>query len=166
MTKYIGQRTKITTEEIKERYITLGKNNEKAAKVLEQQGLYNEAVFMYIQAMEKKIKGYICGKINSENPYFARKIREMGHSLDSSVDFLIEILSGNDENLKAQLSKLLREEVFQNLRFSTLYNECRYPRFDSRTNTYSVVHITKIDCKRVADMNMLLDKYMCGFDRL
>ena len=68
--------------------------------------------------------------------------------------------------LKAQLSKLLREEVFQNLRFSTLYNECRYPRFDSRTNTYSVVHITKIDCKRVADMNMLLDKYMCGFDRL
>ena len=109
MTKYIGQRTKITTEEIKERYITLGKNNEKAAKVLEQQGLYNEAVFMYIQAMEKKIKGYICGKINSENPYFARKIREMGHSLDSSVDFLIEILSGNDENLKAQLSKLLRD---------------------------------------------------------
>ena len=47
---------------------------------------------MYVQAMEKKIKGYICGKVDALNPYFAEKLRDIGHSLDKSIEFLIEMI--------------------------------------------------------------------------
>ena len=63
MQKFIGHRKYVNALDMKSEYMALGKHNEKSAILLEKQGLYNEAVYMYIQAMEKKIKGYICGKI-------------------------------------------------------------------------------------------------------
>lgn len=163
---FIGYRQYINVTDVSLEYAMLGKKNEEAAILLEKQGFYNEAVYMYIQAMEKKIKGYICGKINPENPYFSNKLRQIGHSLDLSIDFLIEILSGNNEVLKIQLTKQIKNEVFQNIKFSKLYNECRYPRYDIYKKGYSALVISQNDCLRISDINKRLDKFILDFNKL
>ena len=86
MNKFVGQRKYVNAMDMKLEYTSLSRQNEKAAILLQRQGLYSEAVYMYIQAMEKKIKGDICGKIDASNPYFSQKLRDVGHSLDMSID--------------------------------------------------------------------------------
>lgn len=166
MKKYIGTRRYVSAPEMKETYMSLGRNDENAAILLAQQRLYNEAVYMHIQAMEKKIKGYICGKINVSNPYFSKKLRDIGHSLDVSIDFLIEILGGNNDALKSQLSVQLKSGVFENIRFSNLYNASRYPCYDSNGKRYSVLEIGKEDYLKIANIGKKLDKFIEDFDRL
>lgn len=56
---FVGNRKYLDTIEMKAEYLSLRDNNLAAAKLLESQGLYNEAIYMYIQTMEKEIKGYI-----------------------------------------------------------------------------------------------------------
>ena len=166
MKNFIGHRKYVNTLDMKVEYMSLARQNEKAAILLQKQGLYNEAVYMYIQAMEKKIKGYICGKIDASNVYFSNKHREVGHSLDMSIDFLIEILSGNNETLKQQLSLQLKSGVFENINFSKLHNDCRYPNYNSYEKKYFILDIDYQDCLRVSNMNTKLEKFINDFDRL
>ena len=166
MSNYVGFLKYVDALELKTEYMALSKKNETAARLLENQGLYNEAIYMYIQSMEKKIKGYICGKINSATPYFADKLREVGHSLDKSIDFLIEILAGNDNILKIQLTDQIKSGVFQNINFSQLHNNCRYPKYNYRKKDYSILYIKKEDCSRIAKINDKLDNFIKSFDRL
>ena len=51
---FIGYRQYINVTDVSLEYSMLGKKNEEAAVLLEKQGFYNEAVYMYIQAMEKR----------------------------------------------------------------------------------------------------------------
>ncbi len=166
MQKFIGRRKYVNACDMKDEYINLAKNDEKSASILQEHYLYNEAVYMYIQAMEKKIKGYICGKVDASNPYFSQKLREVGHSLDLSIDFLIEILAGNDEMLKIQLSKQLKEYVFENILFSKLHNDSRYPKYNIHEKKYFILDITEQDCVRIRNINDKLDRFICDFDRL
>ena len=55
MAKYIGTRKYVTGTEMREAYDELAAKNEKAALLLEKNGLYQESVYMYIQTMEKKV---------------------------------------------------------------------------------------------------------------
>jgi HEPN domain-containing protein len=88
-------------------YQKLAEDNRKSADLLFNHSLYNEAAYFYIQTMEKIIKEEICKIVDVTNPYFSDKLRNIGHSLDLSVSFLIEILSGNNELLKNQLTAQL-----------------------------------------------------------
>lgn len=67
--KYIGQNAHISSMEMADEYLHLAMMDLSAAEVLNSQGLYNQAVYMYIQSMEKKIKSYICQKINVVLPF-------------------------------------------------------------------------------------------------
>lgn len=166
MKKYIGKREFVSGTDMGETYASLAAADEKAALCLEREKLYNEAVYMHIQSMEKKIKGYLCRKIDASNPYFSQKLRDIGHSLDESIDFLIEILAGNDDLLKEQLSHQLKTNVFGDIRFSRLYNECRYPHYNYQKNDFSVLRINKEDCQKISGMNSALDHFIASFDRL
>ncbi|MCI6017243.1 MAG: hypothetical protein MRZ59_00085 [Clostridiales bacterium] len=166
MQNFVGYQKYANEVELKVEYLSLGKKNEEAAILLEKQGLYNEAVYMYIQSMEKKIKGYICGKINVTTPYFAEKLREIGHSLDKSTDFLIEILAGGNNILKMQLNEQIKSGVFQNINFSQLHNNCRYPKYNYHKKSYSVLYIKKEDCLRISEINRKLDSFINSFDKL
>ena len=161
MKKFIGkQKFETETLAVKEIYIALAKKDEYAACKLVN---FN---YMYVQAMEKKIKGYICGKVDVLNPYFAEKLRDIGHSLDKSIEFLIEILAGNNNTLKIQLTEQLKSGVFQNINFSYLHNDCRYPKYNSFRKCYSILQFSKEDCLRIADINKQLDRFIEAFDRL
>lgn len=166
MKVFVGNRKYIDTIEMKAEYLSLRDNNLAAAKLLESQGLYNEAIYMYIQTMEKEIKGYICGKVNSANPYFSQKLREVGHSLDKSIDFLIELLSGNNDILKKQLTEQIKIGVFQNINFSKLYNDCRYPSYNTYKEQYFILCLDKEDCQRISKISQKLTRFIQDFDRI
>lgn len=166
MQNFIGHRKYIDSLEMSETYMSLGKKDEESAILLQKNALYNEAVYMYIQSMEKKIKGYICKKINLSLRYYADKLRDIGHSLDKSIDFLIEILAGNDDTLRKQLSMQVKNGVFENIEFSKLYNNCRYPYYHLQKGNYSMLNIDAQDCLRIANINKKLDNFIRDFDRL
>lgn len=165
--KYIGRRRYFKDgTEMKSEYMKLAINNQKAAELLKVQELYSESVYMYIQSMEKKIKSYICGIINVNLPYYADELRRIGHSLSGSISFLIKILSRNNAVLEKQLEKQLLSDVFEEIFFSRLYNECRYPNYHSRTEQYSILNISLEDCKRIERIAEKLDKYLNSFNKL
>lgn len=132
--------------------------DEKAAQLLCQQKLYNQSVYFYIQSMEKYIKSFICRKIDITNDYYADKIRQLGHSLDASIDFLIEIVSGNDETLKLQIIEQLKRGVLREIYFSAIYNSTRYPI--SRNKSYKVIKMSKDDCTQLGKIYDMLKNYV------
>ena len=146
--------------EIAEEYQKKAAGDERAAALLLGSGLYNQSVYCYIQAMEKYIKSYISRKIDVTNPYFAERIREMGHSLDKSIDFLVEIMAGSQKILRSQMEHQIKEIIFQNIRFSRLYNSTRYPFYDPKRKNYSVDEMTFRDCTQMAEICQSLKKYL------
>ena len=85
--------------DMSDEYFNISQSDERAASLLCQQGLYNQSVYLYIQSMEKYVKSAICKKIDVINDYYAKKLRLMGHSLDDTIDFFIEIVSGNNKGI-------------------------------------------------------------------
>lgn len=166
MKQFIGHRKYLDATEMKLVYQDMRDRDYAATKALQWEGIYNEAIYMYIQAMEKQIKAYICGKVNATNPYFSQKLRNIGHSLDNSIDFLIELLAGHNEVLKEQLTEQIKTGVFQNVKFSKLYNDCRYPSYNSFKEQYFILQLEKRDCERVADICEQLTKFIQDFDRI
>ena len=92
-------------------FFNISQEDEKTSKILYEKGYYNQSVYFCIQSMEKYVKFFICKKVDISNKYFANKIRETGHSIDSSIDFLIEIIAGNDNLLREIGRASCRERV-------------------------------------------------------
>ena len=101
-----------------------------------------------------------------ELPFYANKLKEIGHSLDKSIVFLIEILSGNNVTLKTQLEKQLLVGVFENIRFLGLYNNCRYPKYVDKCEKYLVLHISEEDCIRIKNISQKLDCFISDFYKI
>ena len=59
--KYVGNIEYASGLEMKYVYMQLAETDQQTADVLYKQKLYNQAVYFYIQSMEKKIKSCICG---------------------------------------------------------------------------------------------------------
>ena len=166
VTKYIGYNVRITGLEMADTYKQLALADRDAADILFSQKLYNQAVYMYIQSMEKNIKSCICNKINVTLPFYASKLREIGHSLDNSILFLIEILSGNDNGLKSQLNKQLLKGVFEEINFRKLHNNCRYPKYNENSEIYYVLNISEKDCIRIKEIATKLDLFLDDFYKI
>lgn len=164
--KYIGHNVHSNSIEMSDEYLKIAASDLSAAEILNSNRLYNQAVYMYIQSMEKKIKSYICRKINVALPFYADKLREIGHSLDKSIIFLIEILSSDNNNLKAQLEQQLLEGVFENIRFLGLYNNCRYPRYSNKFSDYAVLKLSEKDCGRMKKIAEKLDRFLADLYKI
>ena len=101
--------------DIAEEYRKLAQDDLRAATTLEKNGLYNQAGYYYFQSMEKKIKYHVAKKINIIHDFYAEEIRRtIGHSLNKSVDLLLEIYSGKDQIKRDQLKSMLDNYVFRN----------------------------------------------------
>lgn len=144
--------------DMSEEFAIIAKQDEKAAALLCKQGLYNQSVYYYIQAMEKFIKSFICKKIDITNDYYANKLRQLGHSLDSAIDFFIEIVSGNDNNLRIQVSDQLKNGVLKGIHFSTVYNAARYPYY--KNGNYRITEMSRNDCLQLRDIYDMLKTYI------
>lgn len=161
MTKklYLGKSHYINNGiDMSDEYLNISKNDEKAAELLYLQSLYNQAVYFYIQSMEKYIKSAICRKIDVTNNYYADKLRMIGHSLDDAIDFFIEIVSGNNEMLKMQITEQLKKGVLKGVRFSAIYNAVRYPFY--KNYNYKLTQMSKNDCEQMKEIYDLLKRYI------
>ena len=84
---FIGKRVEIReSTEIASVYQELSRKDRLAADCLFQQRLYNEAAYFYIQSMEKRVKEFICKKIDVSKSYYADMLRGTGHSLENSIE--------------------------------------------------------------------------------
>lgn len=159
--KYIGTRRYINDGiDMSSIYEQKAIHDENAAQLLASQGLYSQAVYFYIQSMEKNIKAHICQKVDITQSYYANRLRKMGHSLDSSIYFLIEVLAGNNEIIREQISKQILSGVFQDIRFSSLHNNVRYPLYHSDTQNYSMLEISESDCYRIQEIHLCLKRFL------
>lgn len=115
--------------------------------------------------MEKCVKEKLCRTIDVTNIYFSNRLREIGHSLDTSVEFLIEILSQGNSVLKQQITSQLVEGILKNIKFSRLHNDVKYPRFNCKYNQYTMLNINKEDCEILKQISGNLRKYLDDLDR-
>ncbi len=146
--------------EISEQFEKIAVNDEKSADILCVNGLYNQSAYFYIQAMEKYIKSYISRKIDITHEFYADKFREMGHSLDKSVEFFIEIMTGNNPVLRSQMEYQMKEIIFKNVRFSQLHNNLRYPFYLKNKSDYGIDEMNSADCEELKSMCRNLKKYL------
>ncbi len=144
--------------DMSDEYFNISQSDERAASLLCQQELYNQSVYLYIQSMEKYVKSAICKKIDVINDYYAKKLRLMGHSLDDTIDFFIEIVSGNNEILKMQITEQIKNGVLKGIRFSAMYNAVRYPFY--KNQNYKMIEMSKNDCEQLKGINDLLKNYI------
>ena len=164
--RYIGKRNYFNAIELSSEYERICDENERAAALLRRNGFYNESAYLYAQAMEKRVKSCICGKLNMSIPVFAQKMKDVGHSLDESVKLLIEIFAAGNAALKDQLTQQILTGVFEGQRFEYLNNTLRYPFYDSNKADYSMLQVTDADCERISVMNMKLKKFIQDLNRL
>lgn len=151
--RYINDGIDMSTE-----FEIISKQDEQTAILLSKHGLYNQSVYYYIQSMEKFIKSHICKKIDITNAYYANRLRELGHSLDNAIDFFIEIVSGNDNNLRIQVSEQLKNRVLRGIHFSIIHNLSRYPSY--KNGSYKITEMTKNDCIQMQKIYDMLKIYI------
>ena len=147
-------------------FFNISQEDENTSKVLCEKGYYNQAVYFCIQAMEKYVKSFICRKVDISNKYFADKIRETGHSIDTSIDFLIEIVSGNDNLLREQISNQIKNQILHGVKLSRLYNAVRYPFYNERNTSYKFLKMSLTDCKEIYMMFESLKRMLQDLDRI
>lgn len=130
-----------------------------------QNRLYNQAAYFYIQAMEKYVKEHIATKINIVNPYYAEKLRSLGHSLEKSIQFLLEIYANGDRFLRSQMEHQLLNTVLKGIRLDSLHNWVRYPSYHSMYSSYSMLRISEEDCKILVSALNGLQSYLKDIGR-
>jgi len=139
-------------------FLELSKNDENAAYLLAEKGYFRQACYFLIQAMEKAIRAKIFLLVNPNIKYFRERNRT--HSLDSAVEFLIEIISKNDELIKKQISEQIKQHVLGNIKYGYLHNNLRYPRYHEKYDSYSIMEIKKSDFDLLTKRLNLLRKFL------
>lgn len=147
-------------------YNEIAHKNYRAATILFENGLYNEASYLFIQSMEKEVKQKICNIVDSTNPYFGEELRKIGHSLEKSINFLIKILCKGNVSLEEQMKHQIVFGILKNMQFEFLNNDLRYPNYYEKYKQYSMLNITKEDCQEIQIMANNLTKYLKDLSRV
>ncbi|MDN3562080.1 HEPN domain-containing protein [Vreelandella neptunia] len=135
----------------------LSRDDEEAACMLAEKGHFRQACYCIVQAMEKLIRAKIFSLVNANIEYF--RIRNQTHSIDSAVDFLIEIIS-NDQTIREQVSSQLKYHVLGDTKYSYLHNNLRYPSYFNKYNSYSILEVDFRDFELLMNRFKLLKKFL------
>ena len=164
---YLGKSEYINNgTDMADTFLHISEEDEKVSKDLYNMKYYNQAVYFLLQSMEKYVKHVICKKIDATKPYFAEKIRETGHSIDKSLNFLIEIIVGNDKNLKEQIELQIRHTICRGLKFTVIHNAVRYPTYSEKKNNYKTLSMNAQDYDELYKIYNALKKFLKDFDRI
>ena len=144
-------------------YLELAKEDEYAAQMLKFNKMYKQATYLYIQAMEKQIRAKIFTLVNPNLEYYRDRNRD--HSLDKAIDFLLEIIS-TDENVRSQIRNQMNRFVLGDVKYNQLHNNLRYPFYSKRYNYYSVLCIAEEDCINIEENLQSLKKYLKDLSRI
>ena len=87
--------------------------------------------------------------VNPNLEYFRKK--NQSHSLESAIQFLLEIISSSDPLIKKQIEQQL-SCVLGDTRYSQLHNNLRYPAYFTKYDSYSILEI------KLKDYNILKER--------
>ena len=165
---YLGNKTIIKDGiAISDEYKKIAMLDEESANLLSSNCLYNQAAYFYIQAMEKYIKYQISKKMNIMLEINAENLRRtVGHSLTLSIKLLINVYAGNDVVLAKQMEYQLLHLILNDINFSFLHNNVRYPFYNDKFKNYTLLKFSKNDCDKLYQMLQGLKKYLLDLDRL
>ena len=161
---YLGNRKFLKDSlEVAHEYLKTAMQDEKSAVILESRELYNQAAYFYVQAMEKQIKAQI---VDVTNAYYKEMIKKtIGHSLDKSIEILVQIYGKGNAMVEERLREQLLIKVLKDIKFSALNNKTRSPDFDENKKKYAVIEMDKIDCVELAKMLKALKQYLTDLER-
>lgn len=143
-------------------FAQLSRDDEAAADLLAERGQLRQACYFIIQAMEKSIRAKIFTLVNPNIEYF--RDRNRTHSLDSAVEFLIEIIS-TDNIIQSQVSLQLKSHVLGNTNYRYLHNNLRYPTYSRKYDTYSTLTVSLSDFTKLKNRLLLLRVFLNDLHR-
>jgi len=138
-------------------FAQISKEEEVAADSLAAVGHFRQACYFLIQAIEKAIRAKIFTLVNPNLEYFRERNRT--HSVESAVEFLIEIVS-TDKLIQEQVSKQISYYVLGKTEYSKLHNNLRYPAYFSKYDSYSTLDVNKNDYDELKNRLSLLRKFL------
>ena len=144
-------------------YAALAMEDEAAGRTLMNTQSYRQAIYFFIQAMEKYVRYGIFSVVDPHQEQFRERART--HNLDELLEFLVEV-SSDDARLRKQVQKQLDDLVLEGVRFGMLHNNIRYPWYSKHFNSYSLLHVVVEDAQ---EMEAKLDKlkaFVADFHRL
>lgn len=164
---FVGEKVPLKDSlEVSYEYKKIAEDNLKAAQLLMKNGLYNDAYYCFIQSMEKSIKGRICEIIDVANPYYADQMRDIGHSLDNAVCFLLRLIAGNNEVMFEHIKKLMVEDVLKGIHFSAVHNNVRYPYYSQYKKKHEYLVMSYSDCVEIEKMEKNLKIFLAELYRI
>ncbi len=147
--------------QVAEIYKQTAKSDEISADLLYKNKLFNQSAYFYVQSMEKYIKYYIASTIDITKKYFADEIRKtMGHSLEMSINFFINIYASNNETQKLQMQYQINKNILEDINFKGLHNNVRYPLYKENYSNYSMLKIEQKDCQKLKNILNNLKNYL------
>ena len=138
-------------------FANLAREDEASAETLADNNQFRHACSLIVQAMEKSIRAKIFTLVNPNIEYF--RSRNRTHSLDSAIEFLIEIVS-TDEIVQQQVSQQLKNHVLEDTNYGHLHNNLRYPTYSNKYNSYSILSVESNDFERLKGRLHSLKKFL------
>ena len=158
-------------EDLAEAYAALSAEDEQAARVLQQAGCHRQAVYFYVQAMEKIARSAIYTEVAEDDTDGAGNTycdRTRTHNLDDLLSLLLEVYQSliEDPRVCEQIERQMATYVLEGVHFGHLHNDVRYPRFLERRGTHSVLQLSAQDTEAAAKKLARLRSFVEGFQQL
>ena len=131
-------------QNVADEYHQLALEDEEVGRFLLASRRYRHAVYFFVQAMEKHVRFKIFTLVNADTEYFRNRTRT--HNLDDLLNFLVEIVNGN-QIIQDQVRNQLDSFVLEGVRFGKLHNDLRYPFYIEKLNSCAMVQIEKSDAE-------------------
>ena len=162
---------KYGVSDVAKEFLKLALDDEKAGRTLMENGHHRQAIYFFVQAMEKLVRFGIFSEVAvSQTGRDGQTFRErtLTHDLDELLAVLLEVFTDaiNDPRVSQQIEEQLRTYVLEGERFGQLHNNIRYPRYMWKSGDFSVLQLSKDDVSKVVQKLERLKSFVAGFNRL
>ena len=139
-------------DDVAEAYRSVSVEDEEAARVLQREGRYRQAVYFFMQAMEKLVRYAIFSEVSPDGvdkEGTTYRERTTTHNLDDLLAVLLEVYREtiNDSRVSEQIENQLATYVLEGVQFGFLHNDVRYPRYVERHRSYSLLELRDKDAE-------------------
>lgn len=162
---------KYRVPDVAKEYLTLGLEDEKAGRVLMESGQPRQAIYFFVQAMEKFVLfgvfSEVCGSDTSADGQTYRE-RTVTHDLDELLGVLLEVYTEaiNDSRVSGQIEEQLSTHVLEGEQFNHLHNNIRYPRYMWKSGDFAVLQVCDGDVQKLLKRLERLKSFIVGFGKL
>lgn len=157
--------------DVAKEFLKLGLDDEKAGRVLMKNGQQRQAIYFFVQAMEKFVRFGIFSEVSaSDTGHDGQTYRErtLTHALDELLAVLLEVFTEaiDDPRVSEQIEEQLKTHVLEGERFGQLHNNIRYPRYMWKSGDFSVLQLSDGDVQKVVKKLERLKSFVAGFAKL